>query len=393
MKKTILEITSNFPGEVFINRHVASLLQQGYPIEVLTRHPKKRNLKSASMQEKLDFDYRLIIFPSIWHLSYADLMAIFKQLATIRDFPPTKSLLRDRVYLEFIKRLNPSLIHFHFGTLAGAMSWIPQELGIPYTLSLRGSDTQIKPFESREKFDAIKDAIKNAAGVHSVSDAIWSLAKSTFSLSSAEIYHKTIYTTVPLGSYNSARTKENNKEFITVGRLHWRKSFPNLLIAFKKFSEIYPDTTLKIIGDGELWDCISYWIRYLQLENNVLMLGKMNYADLALNVQQADGYIQSSIAEGFSNAIAEAMALGCPVFATDVGGTSEIIKDGVNGFLLDPISPESWVEKLKFVYKENLMDTITKNARKTAETKFSSKMHAEEFYEFFQTSIARFNKK
>ena len=85
------------------------------------------------------------------------------------------------------------------------------------------------------------------------------------------------------------------------------------------------------------------------------------------------------------------MALGCPVFATDVGGTGEIIQDGVNGFLLDPIAPDSWVQRFTLVNDPELMGLVGENARLTASQRFSSKTHSDEFLTFFQTSIHRFS--
>ena len=47
-----------------------------------------------------------------------------------------------------------------------------------------------------------------------------------------------------------------------------------------------------------------------------------------------DVYAQSSLTEGIPNAVLEAMAVGTPVVATDVGGTSELLTDGVHGRLV-----------------------------------------------------------
>jgi len=98
-------------------------------------------------------------------------------------------------------------------------------------------------------------------------------------------------------------------------------------------------------------------------------------------------YLQSSISEGLSNSLAEAMANGCPVFATKVGGTTEVIQDGQNGFLLTPMKPETWIEKLKFVKDSSLMMRIREVAYDTAKKMFSSENHANQFMAFYNKAI------
>ena len=248
--KTILEITPNFPGEVFINRHVESLIQLDYPIQVLTRQTAKKNLESASIAGKLEFSFKPKIFPKFQNLSPLDMLIILKQLVQLKNFPYSKSLFRDRVYLEYIKRLNPALIHFHFGSLAAFMNWMPQELGIPYTLSLRGSDIQVIPLLSEKNAKLFQEGINNAVGIHTVSDSLWKLAEPYLNHT---IYHKTIYTTVPFVENLIARDggdRGSEVIFVTVGRLHWIKNYVDLLKAFRRLLDTGLNAKLVIIGDG-----------------------------------------------------------------------------------------------------------------------------------------------
>jgi glycosyltransferase involved in cell wall biosynthesis len=76
-----------------------------------------------------------------------------------------------------------------------------------------------------------------------------------------------------------------------------------------------------------------------------------------------------------------------PVFATRVGGTEEIIKDGVNGYLLDVARPESWWEKLIRVTDRQKMQAISTQAWNDARENFSAKHHAEQFAEFYDQGV------
>jgi hypothetical protein len=99
--------------------------------------------------------------------------------------------------------------------------------------------------------------------------------------------------------------------------------------------------------------------------------------------------VQSSLAEGFSNSTAEALAVGAPVFATDVGGTSELIRDGENGFLLPPLRPECWADKLQLAQDKVLMARLRVAAYETARYAFSPSAHARQFIEFYRQASSK----
>lgn len=382
----ILEFIFTYPPEIFIARHILALRENGIEPILVALDERTGGIHSSAslLEENLDLGKVHIPIPSNKTLQkYSSLRYL------VRPHMRVKGGIRDKILGSFIESQHPDLIHFHMGTLAGYLYNIPKSLKIPYTISLRGSDVQVKPYESQEKLLEGKLAIEGAAGVHTVSDALWEQAIETFELSTDNIFQKTIYTTVPLEIHKTIIESRKKKTFVAVGRFHWTRSYPMLLLAFQKYCLASPDSELLLIGDGELRECINYWIRYLQLENNVHLLGKLNYSGIAEVILQADAFIQSSIAEGFSNATAEAMALGCPVFATDVGGTNELIKDGENGFLLDPVSPENWAEKFQIVNNDPLMKSIGINARKTAEQTFSKKKHAAEFINFYKFALSK----
>jgi len=89
---------------------------------------------------------------------------------------------------------------------------------------------------------------------------------------------------------------------------------------------------LLLVGDGPHRAALERQIRSLGLNSDVLLFG---YSDLIPEILNCfDLYVQSSFYEGFSNTVLEAMACGLPVLATDVGGTSDVLTDGREGYLL-----------------------------------------------------------
>jgi glycosyltransferase involved in cell wall biosynthesis len=86
----------------------------------------------------------------------------------------------------------------------------------------------------------------------------------------------------------------------------------------------------------------------------------------------SDVLLVPSVAESFPMAILEALSMGKPVIASRVGGTSEVIREGVNGFLVEPKDTHSLMEKLNIlIHDENARGRLARNARETVINDFS----------------------
>jgi glycosyltransferase involved in cell wall biosynthesis len=93
-----------------------------------------------------------------------------------------------------------------------------------------------------------------------------------------------------------------------------------------------PDTRFVIAGDGHLKSGLQTLSRELGIARHVEFLGAVT--DIAGTIRSWDVGVISSESEGFCNSILEYMASGIPVVATAVGGNTELVEEGVNGFLV-----------------------------------------------------------
>jgi sugar transferase (PEP-CTERM/EpsH1 system associated) len=125
----------------------------------------------------------------------------------------------------------------------------------------------------------------------------------------------------------------------TIGRLDPVKDFDTLLGGFARARSRFPETRLVIVGDGPMRQKLIRVATDLGVGPYVSWLGERE--DIPVLLRCFDLYIQSSIFEGMSNTILEAMASGLPVVATRVGGTPELVDERVNGRLVpaqDPVA-------------------------------------------------------
>jgi glycosyltransferase involved in cell wall biosynthesis len=118
----------------------------------------------------------------------------------------------------------------------------------------------------------------------------------------------------------------------TIAELHPRKQLETAISAFGIIAKQFPETVLIIVGEGQERAKYERQIRELGLTERILLCGHINDAPACLSA--FDVFVSSSIAEGFAYAILEAGSAGLPVIATPVGGTPEIITDGVTGLLV-----------------------------------------------------------
>ena len=124
----------------------------------------------------------------------------------------------------------------------------------------------------------------------------------------------------------------------TVGRLDPVKDQAGLIRAFAQTAN-HGKSALVIAGDGPSRRQLEAMVSELAIGDRVRLLGERD--DVPLILRALDVFVLSSIGEGISNAILEAMATGLPVIATRVGGNVELVQDGLTGCLIEPRRPDA----------------------------------------------------
>jgi len=174
-----------------------------------------------------------------------------------------------------------------------------------------------------------------------------------------------------------------NQRFIgTVGRLMPHKGHECLLKAIPALISTLSDVTTIILGDGPLYDDLIALAKELGILSNVHFIKQVeNALDF---IRALDLFVLPSHYESFGIAILEAMSLGKPVIATDVGGIPELIENNKTGFLIKPDDYGALAAKsLQILTDPILAQKIAEEALNSAKSKFSKanfKREAEDFY-------------
>lgn len=158
-----------------------------------------------------------------------------------------------------------------------------------------------------------------------------------------------------------------------------KKGIEYLIEAVKELHKAFPALKLLIAGDGPERDTLEAKTRALRLEANITFLGAFD--DVQAVYAASDVFALSSLWEGLPNALLEAMASGLPVVVTDVGGISEVVRNGENGLLVPARDARALAEALARLAREpKLRQVLGTRARENAR-RFSWERHAKEALE------------
>ena len=148
------------------------------------------------------------------------------------------------------------------------------------------------------------------------------------------------------------RGNEFPKAVLFVGMVTPLKGIHYLINAFSFVAEEFRQSRLIIIGKEEnvgYAEDLRRQIKKLGLESRVQFIGHQSQVELAFCMAEAAVLVLPSTSEGLGRVIIEAMATATPVIGSDIGGIPELIKDGVNGFLIPPGDEQALAEKLQSV--------------------------------------------
>lgn len=158
---------------------------------------------------------------------------------------------------------------------------------------------------------------------------------------------------------NETNPLENRYEnkILGVGRLVEQKNFKILIEEFKNTKD---DFEITIVGEGKL----ENELKALALKNNVdlKLIGSVSYEELKNIYQNYRYFISTSLFEGNPKTLLEAMASGCVVLASNISNHSEIIKNGLSGYIFKLNNPQLLKKINQLKNDFNLQTKISNNA-------------------------------
>lgn len=185
------------------------------------------------------------------------------------------------------------------------------------------------------------------------------------------------YFPVPNGVSNTIRTSNgqkngNNKTLLFLSNLISTKGIWVLIESFSLVLKKHPNAILKIVGEATNKDIekdLQERINQLEIEKNVKILGPKFGTEKDQIFQSSDVFIHPTLRDAFPLVILEAMRAGIPVVSTNVGAISEIVDDGVTGFVVESGNPKMLANKIiQLLNNETISSQFGTNAKKKYES-------------------------
>lgn len=226
------------------------------------------------------------------------------------------------------------IIDSHFAYPDGyAASLLGRWLGLPFTVTLRGTEARLAKQPAFRKRMAM--ALHSAARVFSVSDSLRQLA---LSLGIPEAKTQVVGNGVDTMKFHAidkaaARIKlglpADAPVLISIGGLVERKGFHRVIDCLPALLENFPTLHYLIVGgpspEGDMGAQLRAQVAKLSLDKHVTFTGPMESDVLKNLLSAADVFVLATRNEGWANVFLEAMACGLPVITTDVGGNAEVV--------------------------------------------------------------------
>lgn len=173
--------------------------------------------------------------------------------------------------------------------------------------------------------------------------------------------------------------KSNDKiKILHAGRITPKKGVPDLIKTFSEITEQFSNLELHIVGDGEDLTYCKKLVEEYRINKQVVFYGAVQHHRLKTILNECDIFVLNSRVaddgdmEGTPVALLEAMSMGKPVISTYHAGIPYVIKDGLNGLLVDECSNEQLKNSLnELIVDKKLRFRLGNEARKTILSSYS----------------------
>lgn len=295
-----------------------------------------------------------------------------------------------RSLISIIKTRKIDILHSHL-LISNIYGWLAAKLiGVPSIISVHGSNL-LKLKHGRKIFGFVA---KHSEKVITVSNSLREDIKRELGLRMSNSI--TIHNGVDLERFKciesdgslrkELRLEEEDLVVGSVGRLHPVKDHISIIKAARLVKQRFPRAKFLIVGNGPLRENLKFRVQSLKLEKDVLFLGQRD--DIPKVIKAFDIFVCSSLTEGISYALIEAMAVELPIVATDVGGNSNVINKET-GILIPPRSPERLADAIIYLIKNpELRTKMGKAGRRRVEEKFSLDRMVDEYEKLYEKCLA-----
>lgn len=375
IRTAIAVLMTRFPqiDETFILREIEELERQGQPVLVV---PLLRSQQKVVHEEAKPWVKRALYMPLLspaillsnlkvflrgprrylrllWTLIAGTMLRPSTLIRTLALFPKSVHLAR------VLPKRGIRHVHAHFASHATTMAFIISSLSdITYSFTVHGPDVFVHRMLLREK-------IAGARFIRTISMFNKAFLCGLFPVASEgkiEVVHSGVNPEVYERAASEADPSPNRKlRLLSVAALTPHRGFPFLVDACSRLVKAGLDIECRIVGAGPLREPTEQWIAQHGLSDAVKLVGVLPQHEVARLMGEADVFVLPSVIavdgqmDGIPVSLMEAMAAGKPVIASTISGIPELVKDNVNGILVDAAYAGRLAEAVQRLYADPLL--------------------------------------
>ena len=330
------------PEGIFVHRQIRNLVRLGHRCRVIVVRPAVPGLpRPLSGLSWLRYHPRWVTWPSVLDGVPVDYLFYPQRRRRRGDVVPAMVETLTRFIESRPDYLDTEVVYAHWLWTGGAAALgLRQRFGWPVAAIARGSEMNVwqgvHPFCRHYVERVLNEVDLPLANCQFLADAEAELVPAAaerirvaYNGCDASMFR-------PAPSRDEARARvsfsPDLKYFVCCATVLERKGMSELAEAWRAFAPQRPGWRLVVVGP-----IVSKRLARELCEagpGSVTLAGRVGPERVLTYLQAADGYLQSSHTEGIANATMEAMAVGVPIVTTDAGSQRELVRNGVNGWLV-----------------------------------------------------------
>jgi colanic acid/amylovoran biosynthesis glycosyltransferase len=345
----IAYLLHRFPAmtDTFIKREIRSLQKAGTDVQVISVWKPRPDETTPKILSDWENDTHFALPRSPFDIVRIVLAAIVRSprrffssasLALRTSRPGIRGLTYQLFYFveavlvaEILRQNAVDHIHNHIGDQSGTVTMLAASLaGVGYSITFHGW-----PVFFDAKYSRIKEKVLGARFTRSISYFCRSQLM-MFSGSDDTKPFKVVHCGLDIDKYAYRPPREKIERIFCTARLSPEKGLKFLIQALKILRDKGHACELRLAGDGPSKGSLKKLASELGISDYVHFLGYLTEDEVIAELKGADLFVLPSFVEGVPVSAMEAMAIGVPVIATNIAGTSELIDDSKTGVLVRP---------------------------------------------------------
>jgi colanic acid/amylovoran biosynthesis glycosyltransferase len=389
--KKIAYLLHLFPRitDTFIKREIRSLQRSGTEICVISVWKPRQLETTAEIMKEWSADTYFLLPTSSFLIAKTLIFSLLRfpfrffstlRLALATSRPGFAGFTYQLFYFveavlaaDVMRRKGIDHVHNHIGDQSGTVTMLAANFTqIGYSITFHGWPVFFDAAGSRIKEKVLRATFTRAISYFCQSQLMM------FSGCNDMGRFKVVHCGLDLDRYPYRRPRERISNIFCAARLSPEKGLEFLIQAVRSLLDQGHELNLRLAGDGPKKEELQALAKELKLSDRVHFLGFLGEDDVIRELQACDLFVLPSFVEGLPVSAMEALAIGVPVVATNIAGTSELIEDGRTGLLVRPSDSNALADAIvKMITDYDFRLAIAENGRRKVVSEFDVKKESE----------------